>query len=495
MPQRPNIVFILTDQMRGDCLSVAGHPVIRTPTLDMFARQGTLFTRACASVPSCIAARACMWTGQSASTTGRLGYRDAVPWRYPVTLMSALANGGYQCHCVGKTHFYPQGSLMGFHSMETYEASQNHDGDYVNDYFEWLNAQPGGPWQERMTGLDSNSWVAAPSDLPEHLHNNSWTITRGIEFVRRRDPTRPFFLNVSFHRPHAPVDPPNHYFHMYDGAALPPVPIGDWAERYGTHPVDGVNASCGRIAEDELDRLRRAYWGQISHIDAQINRLVIVLRLQGLLDNTILIFLSDHGELLGDHYLFRKTHAFEGSAKIPLIVAAPKGWNHPQSAVSDLPVTHMDLMPTVLEMAGLPIPDRVEGESLLPIVAGKAADWREYVHGEHASMGAGEGNQFVVGRRYKYVWFTKSGEELLFDLANDPHELHNLAADSGAAKLTAEWRARLVTELAKRPQDGLTDGDKLVRGKSLPAVRPELLEPFYDNEGRPRPAGMVSRFD
>ena len=107
MSGRPNIIFIITDQMRGDCLSITGHPVIKTPSLDMLAAQGTVFTRAYAACPSCIAARACMFTGKTPDSVGRIGYSDCVPWDYPVTLTSELAAAGYQCHCVGKTHFYP----------------------------------------------------------------------------------------------------------------------------------------------------------------------------------------------------------------------------------------------------------------------------------------------------------------------------------------------------------------------------------------------------
>ena len=494
-PQLPNIVFVLTDQWRGDCLSVTGHPVLQTPILDMMANQGAVFTRAYTACPSCIAARACLMTGTTPSTNGRLGYQDCVPWRYETTLPGELARGGYQCHLVGKTHFYPQRIHLGFHSMETYEALQNHDRDYLNDYYAWLTTQPGGPWDENLHGLDSNSWMARPSALPEQLHNNSWTVTRSIEFLKRRDPTRPFFLNVSFYHPHPPNDPPREFFHMYDDAELPPLPMGDWAAE-NDHPVESVMASFGRLPKAQSDRERRAYWGQISHIDNQIGRLTLYLQRTGLMNNTIFLFTSDHGELLGDHCCFRKILSLEGSAKIPLIISAPRRFALVQGLVSDGPATHMDLMPTLLEMAGLDIPETVEGRSLVPLLSGdQPTDWRRYVHGEHARPGSEDGGvQYVVDRRYKYTWYTKSGRELLFDLQDDPQELVNLAARAEQADLLERYRALLVGELSKRPQDGLTDGRKLLPGKSLPGVRPELLEPYFDSEGRPRPGREVSRF-
>jgi arylsulfatase A-like enzyme len=338
--------------------------------------------------------------------------------------------------------------------------------------------------------------VARPSPLPEHLHANSWTVTRSIEFLKRRDTTRPFFLNVSFHRPHPPLDPPEHYFHMYDGTPLPPMPMGDWAAE-NDHAMEGVSGSFGRLSQAESDRQRRAYFGQISHIDSQIGRLILYLQRTGLIGNTLFVFTSDHGELLGDHCCFRKMLSLEGSAKIPLIVAGPRQLGLRHHHTSDLPVTHMDLMPTLLELAGLPVPSAVEGSSLLPILKGdQTADaWRPFVHGEHSWTGGPHGGvQFLVGRREKYTWFTRDGSELLFDLEADPQELVNLAAKPEGAERLASWRKRLAEVLGKRPQDGLSDGVKLIPGRDLPAVRPELLTPYYDNEGRPRPSSEISRF-
>lgn len=210
---KPNIVFILTDQMRGDCLSVLDHPVVMTPNLDKMARKGAVFTAAYSACPSCIAARAAIFTGLRPTTNGRLGYRDKVPWQYQNTLTEILSRSGYQTHCVGKTHFFPQRLPLGFESQDSYEALQNFGEGYVNDYFEWLKERT--DIREQDHGLESNSWVAGVSLLPEEWHNNSWVATRGIDFLEQRDRKRPFFLNLSFHRPHAPLDPPREYAEMY----------------------------------------------------------------------------------------------------------------------------------------------------------------------------------------------------------------------------------------------------------------------------------------
>ena len=470
--QRPDLVFILCDQMRFDCMSVVGHPVVDTPNLDELAHRGVVFTSAYSSCPSCIAARASMFTGLTPSTTGRLGYKDRVPWRYDHMLAQVLSGAGYQTHCVGKTHFYPQRAHLGFQSLDSYEARQNFDGAYVNDYDEWLREKTNGRLSETDHGLDSNSWVARPSHLPEELHNNTWVATKGIDFLRRRDRTRPFFLNLSFHRPHPPMDPPQVFYDLYKDRDLPPVPKGDWAQENDV-PVASVNASHGRLPRRMLDTCRRAYYAQIAHIDCQIGRFVRFLS-RASAGPTVFLFTSDHGEMLGDHHLFRKTYAYEGSAAAPLILAMPGA---ARNAFCDAPVAIEDVYPTLLEAAGVEPPGKIESRSLAPLARDPAnAPRREFVHGEHAACYDDDGVQFLTDGKEKYVWFTRSGREQLFDLREDPGETRDLAPDPDAAGRLETWRQRLIERLVVREQDGLTDGQRLIPGKNLPSVRPELLE-------------------
>ena len=471
---RPNIVFFLADQMRSDCLGILGHPVVQTPHLDDMARNGVLFSSAYSACPSCIASRASMFTGLSPSSHGRLGYQDQVRWHYEDMLPEVLAAAGYQTHCAGKTHFYPQRAHLGFQSLDSYEARQNFDGTYVNDYYEWLRERTNGRLEEHDHGLTDNSWVARPSHLPEELHNSTWTATMAIRFLRRRDRTRPFFLNVSFHRPHAPLDPPRAFYDLYRDREVPPVPVGDWAAVHDL-PVDSVDAWHGHLGPQELAQARRAYCAQVAHIDSQIGRILEALAREIRPGPTYLLFASDHGEMLGDHHLFRKCYAYEGSAKIPLILRAPEA---SAAQVCSEPVVCEDIYPTILEMAGLAAPRRTEGRSLLPILARSGGSLgREYVHGEHSAFYSPEtAMQFLTDGREKYVWFTLSGREQLFDLERDPEETRNLAQDPGSAARLGRWRARMVATLAERPEDGLCDGARLIPGKLLPAVR-EALTP------------------
>jgi len=468
--QKPNILFILTDQMRWDCLSAAGHPVVETPNLDGLCSRGVRFTAAYSSCPSCIAARASIFTGLTPSTHGRLGYQDQVPWRYDHMLAEVLGAAGYQTHCVGKTHFYPQRAHLGFQSLDSYECRQNFDGKYVNDYDEWLRERTGGRVAEPDHGLDSNSWVARPSHLPEELHNNTWVAAKSIEFLRRRDRTRPFFLNMSFHRPHPPIDPPQVFFDLYRGRPLPLPAVGDWAEE-NDRPADGVNCWRGRLSPNSLDMARWGYYAQIGHIDNQIGRVLRAMT-QMRLGPTIILFTSDHGEMLGDHHLFRKTYAYQGSAAVPLIAHGPGVG----TGVCGAPVVLEDVYPTLLGLAGVPLPKPVEGVDLSPLLADPSRKpERAFIHGEHSPCYGKEGMQFMTDGKTKYVWMTLTGREQLFDLENDPCEVRDLAAQPRAKALLEMWRGRMIERLAGRPQDGLSDGRRLTPGRNLPAVRPELL--------------------
>jgi arylsulfatase A-like enzyme len=390
--------------------------------------------------------------------------------------MRLLRDSGYQTLCSGKTHFYPPRARLGFEELALYEMPWQ-DPDHPSDYHVWLRNQTNGVVRDTAEELDSNAWLAHPWTHGEHLHPNSWTVTAAIDQLDRRDPTRPFFLQVSFHRPHPPFDPPQAFFDRFSDRPLSPVPVGDWAGD-NDRPVEHVAGSVGRLPADVLDRSRRAYYAQIAHLDYQIGRLRRYLRGRHLLENTWIVFASDHGEMLGDHHMFRKTTPFEGSAHVPLIVRPPQS-EDAQVGVSDAIVNLCDLMPTFLDIAGLRPPGDVEARGLLPLSRDENASWRTFIHGEHAPCW-----QYVTDGREKYIWNSVSGEEWLFDLETDPDECHNLASDPDAQECRDRWRRRLIDVLARRPEDRLVEDGELVSGRSLPSVRPSLETTTPDKESR-----------
>lgn len=473
-----NVVLVCVDQWRGDCLSAEGHPVVRTPYLDALAARGTRFSRAYSATPTCVPARAALHTGLSQTSHGRVGYEDGVPWTpYRTTLAGQFREAGYQTRCVGKMHVHPERHRLGFDDVELHDGYLHFSRDRArdprtyDDYLAWLadHTDSGALADYAGHGLDCNSNVARPWDKAEHLHPTNWATTRAVDFLYRRDPTTPFFLFLSYHRPHPPYDPPAWAFDQYLAAPEGEPPVGDWTEDYAAWRRDGVHDTfVGRMAPATRHRARAGYYGHMAHLDQQIHRFLQTLQEFGLRDDTVVAFVSDHGEMLGDHDLWRKGYPYEGSARVPFLLAGP---GVPEQTVCEEVVELRDVMPTLLDAAGLPLPDGLDGRSALPAARGEAGELRDVLHGEHVLLD--QSLQWLTDGREKYVWMSGTGAEQLFDLAEDPDELHNLAADPPSADRLRHWRDRLTTELAGRPERFVTNG-VLTPGRPVDPVLPGL---------------------
>ena len=476
---RPNVLLLMTDQQRFDSLGCMGNEAVETPNLDWLASRGALFRCAYTACPSCVPARASLMTGMSQWHTGILGMgRGQGPMGigFEHTLPGELAAAGYHTQGIGKMHFHPQRALNGFHHTILDESGREFDPEFISDYRAWFLANRTGPYDIVDHGIDWNSWMARPYHAPEFLHPTNWTVNESIAFLKRRDPARPFFLMTSFARPHSPYDAPQPYFDMYLNREIPEPDVGAWAACHDV-PADAARPDAWRgvRSAEEIRRARAGYFAQIHHIDHQIGRLLMTLRRLGELDNTLILFSSDHGDMLGDHNLWRKTYAYEGSAHIPFIVSVPGSSPAERGQVLDAPVMLRDILPTVLDWCGAPVPESVDGLSLRPLIEGEEVEWRSYVHGEHCTCYSEEQEmQYVTDGRYKFIWFPRLGTEQFFDLEEDPGECRNLADDPDSAPLVARWRGRLVSELQIRGLD-LTDGERLLcqRGK------PPIVSPHY----------------
>jgi arylsulfatase len=477
-PTPPNVVLINVDQWRGDCLGVAGHPVVRTPYLDRLASHGVRFDRAYAACPTCIPARASLYTGLTQKTHGRVGYCDGVEWNYPVTLATEFSKGGYQTHAIGKLHVHPARSRIGFHEVELHDGflhfgrKRTRNLAELDDYQQWLWEKLGPDAEDFEHGLNCNSFVARPWDKAESLHPTNWVVTRAGHFLRRRDPGRPFFLMLSFHRPHPPFDPPEWAFEQYRDVSMPDRPVGDWMDAlHSFEDAASPDRFAGEMEEGTLRRALAGYYGHMSHIDAQINRFLETLQMFDQHANTWVCFVSDHGEMIGDHHLFRKGYAYEGSARVPLVLHGPSGSGLVRGLVSRELAELRDVLPTLLECAGLPVPASVEGRSLLPVARGGSECVRDFLHGEHTIFG--QSMQWITTARWKYIWWSGTGREQLFDLAADPCETRDLALRDAAAGELASLRARLIGELDGRPE-GFVAGGSLVAGRPVHPVLPHL---------------------
>lgn len=459
MSKQPNILLLVADQWRGDCLGSKGHPVVKTPFLDTLANQGLQFTNAYSAVPTCIAARCALMTGLGQASHGRIGYRDGVAWRYPHSLADSFTRAGYQTECIGKMHVHPLRNRMGFEHVRLHDGFLHHYDSYdrpayehqknADDYIHWLDGH--GHRALDDSGLECNGWPMRPWPYEEELHPTRWVGDQTLDFFRSRDRDKPFFLKVSFVRPHPPFDPPESYLAAYRNLTMPEPPIGDWADPPEKTHHCGVH---GIWDAQQRQDAQRAYYALMTQVDHQIGRIIERMVSERVLDNTIILFVSDHGELLGDHNLFRKALPYEGSANVPLILNGP---GIPKGKTSDRLCELQDVMPTLLSLAGIPVPPSVEGENILCEDGA-----REFLHGEHSYGDLS--HHFIVTKRDKYIWFSLDGREQYFCLETDPHELHNAIHDEDCQGRIKQLRQELVQKLLNR-EEGYVQGGQLIAGQ------------------------------
>jgi arylsulfatase len=436
---RPNIVFIAADQMRGDCLGVdeSQHPVM-TPHLDQLAWEGLHFRQAYADCPVCMPQRATMLTGQVASRFGMphnfMGGHARTPIQLEESLPYRLSReAGYQTKAIGKMHFEPSRARFGF----------DHVTLHPDDYVVWL-AENGYGGEHRGHGLGGNEVYPTTATMPEAFYHTHWIVDESIKFLAQRDPDCPFFLWMFFEAPHSPFDPPEPFDRMYDRIPVPEPVVGDWVGAEDepralrrsrlSKKADTVNGAI-------LAETRRRYYGQISHIDFQLGRFLGELKKRFLYDNTLIVFTSDHGEHLGDHVLFAKYTFLQSAARIPLVMKPPQGVD---GAATDMAVLTADIPATILDVAGLEPGEAMDGVSLLPY----RGDRDRIVCGET------DDSAFAADGVFKYIYYPDGGVEHLFNVRNDPDDMHDLGAHPARERL----RSALIDFLAGFERPMVADG-------------------------------------
>lgn len=467
--KRPNIIYIIPDQFRADCLGSAGSRFIHTPHLDRLAGEGVRFTRAYTTAPSCTPARSGLLTGLSPWHHGLLGY-GVMAKRYPVELPRTMADAGYHTCCFGKNHYDTLENLHGFQEAQLYDRTEKNADDRRDSYHPWFKKNSGGKDPD-LLGLGSNDYRGMAYPYEDELHPTYWTGQKAVDFINQYDKPNPFMLKVAFHRPHSPYDPPARFMDMYGDTEVRPV-VGDWAKKY--EPVSeaphGFDIWHGKLPAETVQQSRRAYFGSVSFIDEQVGRIIGALKKKNLYDNTLIVFTSDHGDMLGDQNLWRKTYAYEASARIPMIVKPPKDPALGKYAGQSLsqPVELRDLFPTFTDAAGEPIPQGLDGRSLLALLRNREAPWRPFIDLEHATCYAEENNwNGLTDGHVKYVYFATTGEEQLFDLDGDPDELRNLAGLPGHRETLDKWRQRLVGHFKERDERFVKDGRLQIRKEKI----------------------------
>lgn len=449
--RRPHVLLITVDQWPGHLLGAAGHPAVDTPTLDSLARCGVRYTRAYSECPICIPARRTLMTGTTPRTHGDRVFQPALAMPGLPTLAQVFTACGYQAFAVGKLHVYPPRDRVGFDdALISEEGRQQLGGPDDHDLY---LASRGFVGEAFLHGMSNNEYDWRAWHLPEDCHVTNWATRMMCTTIKRRDPKRPAFWYLSYAHPHPPLVPLQPYLDRYRDRPVAPRIAGDWALREATLPpaLRGVRSYYRQLSDEQLLATKRAFYALCTHIDHQIRVVIGTLREEGLLDDTIILFTSDHGEMLGDHHLYGKRLMYEGSANVPMILVDRADGRRCRPGTEDPRLVGLqDVMPTLLDLAGIDAPDSCEGRSMVGETR-RAHLYCEAMEGNHATRMACDG-------RFKLIWYPVSGVVQLFDLDFDRDECCDLAADAAKQGDRERLERWLVGELYGADREGIVDG-------------------------------------
>ena len=482
--QKPHIILIVSDQHRGDALNCMGNPSVISPNIDALASEGTLFMNGYSSTPSSTPARSGLLTGLSPWHHGMLGY-GRVGNRYRYEMPRMLGELNYYTFGIGKMHWFPQKALHGFKGTLVDESGRAESPDFISDYRLWFQMQAPGVSPD-LGNLGWNAHAAGDYQLPERLHPTAWTGETACEMIRNYDEAsaegQPLFLKVSFARPHSPYDPPRRLAEAYQDRDVPAPFVGEWCKdkAYAT-PTDAAKAKSDaafvNFGDEYAKNSRRYYYANVTFIDEEIGKVIKTLKEKGMYDNALICYISDHGDMLGDHYHWRKTYPYEGSVHVPYIVKWPSSISVQKGGKVTQPVELRDLLPTFLEVAGGKVPADMDGQSLVQLAEGKTDSWRKYIDLEHATCYSPDNYWCALtDGKVKYIWRFHTGTEELFDLSKDPHELRDVASDKKYAKQLLQLRQAMVQHLSERGEEFVKDGKLQVLKRTV------LYSPLFPDE-------------
>ncbi len=452
---KPNILLILTDQQRADTIAALGNERIRTPNLDRLVSEGVAFTNAYSPSPVCAPARACLHYGQYPAKTQCLGNIHPTTPDDRESYADVFSRHGYETIGIGKCHFLPDRlALRGFKQRLTQEEAPRCIED--DDYLKFIRQSPykntrdvHGTWRDLL-------YMPQTSPLDEAHHPTQWVGDRTIDFIREKaGGEHPWMAFCSFIHPHPPYAPPAPWDMLYtpDEMELPYQPAGYESRQPAFQGSDGLHHYYfDPPVSDTLWRMVKSrYYACISFVDHQIGRILDALESSGQLDNTLIVFSSDHGEMLGDLGLIGKGNMYESSARIPLVVRWGDG-RHAGERV-DLPVTLVDVAPTMLAAAGLPQLSDCDGEDLHQLIdcRGEYTDRIVFSH----LFNPDRGRYMSRSRRYKYIHSASDHIEQLFDLVADPNEDVNLIDKPSLAGVKSQLKEALFNYLK---QNAMTAG-------------------------------------
>ena len=409
----PNVLFLMSDDL-NTALSGFGHPQCKTPELDKLAERGMRFENMHCQYPVCGASRASLMSGLYPYTNGTLGNAGTLRGNMPdvLTMSQLFRKNGYRVGRVSKIYHMgiPMEIIAG-----TAKRDDPHSWDEVVNIKAPEQNAPGEKTNWSPKNKSSQSFTGVVAEGDELAHADGMAANHAIDFLKRHK-DKPFFLACGFVRPHVPLVAPAKYFDRYD-RDLEDVP--EIIRNYKR------NSTSYGVTPELHKGLLEAYYASISYMDAQVGRVLDALEELGLADNTIIVFTSDHGYLLGHHNKFQKQHLFEEATRVPFIVSIP--WMKNQHGKATTHITELiDLYPTLAKLAGLKAPNSLHGESMVPLLKNPNSDgWKKDV----AFTISRSGGESIRTREWRFTqWGFGAGGMELYDLRNDPGEFTNLTA-------------------------------------------------------------------
>ena len=459
---QPNIIFIITDQQRYDTIAELGFPYMDTPNLDRLVMEGVTFTQCHATAPSCAPSRASLFTGYYPHTTGILKNADSWSRSWVENLNAA----GYHCVNIGKMHTSPFETSLGFDERYVVENKDRYlEGRYYFDEWDKGMQARGLIKQQRELYRQRADYTqrlgAFEWELPEEMHSDMFVGDMATWWLENYPTTQPLFLQIGFPGPHPPYDPTPRFAEPYLKRDLPLPKVSDQELAGQPPPYLAMRQHNTEVdhdsvvhqlnpTEEQLHRQRAYYLANVTMIDEKIGQILTTLEEKGYLENSVVIFTSDHGDCLGDHGHSQKWTMYDVITRIPLIVWSP-GRFHGGQQIDGL-CQQMDIAPAILELAGAELTDTMEAESILPALTNQPWSGRDYVFAEHGQDGILQTTDFMTMVRsseWKLVHFLDQPFGQLFNLQQDPNEVSNLWDSPSASgkkqellDVLREWRIR-----------------------------------------------------
>lgn len=442
---KPNIVMIMADQMASDVIGEFGHPAVKTPNIDKLVRKGVSFNNAYCNSPICAPSRASFMSGKLVSKIGVFDNGSEFSADTP-TFLHHLRRGGYETVLSGKMHFIGPDQLHGFERRLTK--------DIHTAGFELTPDWSKGAYHNKGTGVNrlKNPGV---SELNNNLDYDEKVLNRTLEQIRtfkREKNKKPFFLCSSFFHPHDPFHVPSEYWTLYEDTEIPmPTIAADAFEEM--HPFNRwiqKHHECDicELTDDEIIKNRKAYYGMVTYFDDKVGHIIHELERLEMMENTVIILTSDHGEMLGEHGMWFKRTFYDPSAKVPLIISCPGRYGEGRQL--EEVVSLVDLAATIMTMANVPNCQhwigRMDGESFEPLLTGAGQkDWKNEAVCEYYGEGSIQPMVMLRKERYKYV-YVHDHKPLLFDLTEDPFEQSDLADKPEYQLITKEFEMKIAED-------------------------------------------------